>query len=224
MAVEYPITPTEYREVQRDVSPPWLQNDTGLNWSEAFGTIKDGATYALKEGVQQKFCDYGQFASLLLQLQDRYLDEPYNESISITRNRIKNAWKTWGYAGTEYGIKMALQHAGYSFDSIEIRTGSTPPAGWTTPHGWWDFWVIIRPPLPFDTSLWNYINYEADTPPWSIYYDTSIYFVPDGPELEIARVKNLINKWKPTHANLVAILVYVNTTPPETILTWSNQV
>ena len=221
MELTYPLEAVEYRQIQRDINPAWQQDQTSQHWHECFGTLKDGITYNLKLGTEQKFCDFANVDGLQLQIFDRNLDEPYRETVTVTRTRIKNAWDIWFLAGTKKGLILSLNHAGYP--NVEIIDGRTPPTGWTTPNGWWDFWVILKPPLPFDNSLWQAIIYDHNTPNVDLFYDTiGNYYVPDGPPDEILRVRNMIMKWKPSHANLVAILVYVTESVNPTILAWTT--
>ena len=180
-----------YAEYEPGSAPPWLQGKWGRAWFRVSGLLKDACVDRAKLAIKARFADLAPADALPSLLRDYALDQPFNEADATTRARIARAWDTWRLAGTKRGLLTALIASGFAnvavFENFQ----------WTeaNPERWWRFWVVLRPPYPWvgdplADGLWNSPGKWSDVGAWA----TGI------PQIDWARLRGIIRKWKPAHA------------------------
>lgn len=158
-----------FREYMKEYCPPWLQGANGLAWVRALGDVKDGMTAALKERVAARFPIRPDASSLpaiaptgALEALGREQQMPraLGESDAEYAARLADAFDIWSYAGTAYGLLLALKAAGfgtarvciaksrrYHLDASGALVVETLPAGaWCTeplPAPFWSRFVVL---------------------------------------------------------------------------------
>jgi hypothetical protein len=185
----------DYDDWQVANAPPWLGGESGALWSRCLGIVKDAVAAAMRAAVNQRFADVAHISSLVALLEDRGLDPAWRETETSVRARIKQAWATWQLAGTKAGMAKALELAGYTnYEIIEQTEDGTLQ--------WWQFYIVIKAPFPWtDTYLadgrWDDPGVWDDGGSWA----------EDIPAPDLARLRLIARKWKPTHAECTHIRI-----------------
>lgn len=157
--------------------------------------MKAAVAEATREAVKARFADSAAIDTLHNLLADRNLEPVWNENETSVRARIKDAWKTWGLAGTKAGLAKAFQLAGYTnFFFIEQPGDPT--------LRWWEFDLLIYPPFPWSPThrtdgRWDDAGDWGDGGAWA----------EDMPEAALERARLLIRKWKPKHSHCRRLII-----------------
>lgn len=164
-------------------TPSWLSDFGGKAWSRVLGTVKQSVLEAARAAIFLRFPGYCPPDALVQHALERNLDMGYGENQARLSARVKKAWATWALAGTRAGMIEAFTTAGMS--NITIYESADAPA-----LRWWEFDIIVRPPFP-----WPGVT------------------VADIPDSYKSLIRQLVKKWKPTHAvcRLITIAVYAET-------------
>lgn len=178
----------DFDDFQTTFAPSWLGGENGSLWSRSLGIVKDAIGAATRDAVKARFASEAHPSTLVALLEDRGLDPAWRENETSVRARIKAAWATWMLAGTKAGMGKALELAGYTnYEIIEASQDGN--------LRWWEFYVVVRQPFPWvDTYLadgrWGDAGDWGDGGEWAA----------DVPEADLARLRLIVRKWKPTHA------------------------
>ncbi len=195
----------------------WLFLSPGIIDGAPNGTVYEVAQPLLKVGMgvpaytDEAFLGAAPSDALPIIGAERGLDRSPLESEASFRRRLQSAWDIWRWAGTPFGMLLALYRAGYTPTSgkVVIRTqkgyqhelrpdfdpdlhkpeesvittniGTAHLGG--SPELWSQFEVLFAPPPP---PAW------LPTPP----ADSSV---------EVNTIRALIRKWKPAHAQCVSL-------------------
>ena len=160
---------TLYRDfIPRRLAPAWLQTPKNAAWLRASGDLKDSLVERCKNAVKARFARLAPRDGLDRIGGERQISRSPAESNSAYAERVANAWGTWRWAGTAYGVLRALRDAGYPGAYIGIVNGllySLDPSGLVIeklPAGSWacdatpEFWskfVVMFPEPPFCVGL-----------------------------------------------------------------------
>ncbi len=185
----------DFDDFQVTYAPSWLQGVNGQLWNRVLGLMKQATVEAAKEAVKARFAATAPLDALHVLLEDRGLDPAWRESETSVRTRIKRAWSTWQKAGTKAGMGEALELAGYT--NYEIR--EQPQDGTL---GWWQFEVWLFPPFPWTDDYLADGRWD-DAGVW----DDGGVWAPDLPPEDLARLRLIVRKWKPTHAECRGIVI-----------------
>lgn len=211
-----------YREYQPSVAPPWLRGTNGTDWLESSGQLKDDELARLKEAVKARMPGSGTADALPYIGEERGgLERKIGESDADYRVRLADAWSVWPYAGTAYGLLLALDAIGYTSTngnpaivtesglgftmygafaveqlSPDLRRG-TVPYWWTTSETTFHsrFAVLFRAiELP---STWT----DIQASPSASTHPT---------DTEVDQIKRVIRRWK--RATQTCLGIYVGKT------------
>jgi hypothetical protein len=197
----------------KTLAPGWLQDPAGRAFLESLGARKDALAALAKEAVKASLptlCPVDALGELGTECG---IDRGAAESEAAYRKRVRAAWDQWKWAGTSYGLLLALYYAGYTPSSgkvviqtqkgrqHELRVDFDPAVNGPddavittdigavvlggSPQLWSQFAVLFVSPLP---PAW------VSTPP----ADASA---------EVESIRTLIRRWKPGHARCVALKV-----------------
>lgn len=199
------------REYQRDIlAPGWLQDPVGRAFLDAFGAEKDVLSGWANEAVKARMPGICPADAVGVLSAERGIDRALVETDASFRARVKAAWDIWQWAGTPYGLLLALYWAGYTptdgkillqvqngkqyalrddFDpglhdaasALVISNMAAPVHLGGTPELWSEFAVLLVQPWP---ARWS------GSPP------------ADG-SAEQQTASALVAKWKPGHARCV---------------------
>lgn len=177
----------DYEDYQVKSAPPWLQDADGQSWNRVLGLAKQSVLEAARAAVKARFSSTAPLDALHELLEDRGLDPSWKETEPSVRERIRRAWNTWEKAGSKLGMGEALELAGYT--NYEIR--EQPQDGTLA---WREFEVWVLPPFPW-VDLYSADGYWDDAGVWG---DGGLW-APDLPPEDLARLRLIVRKWKPTH-------------------------
>jgi Phage tail protein (Tail_P2_I) len=184
---------TIYKDMQRDLAPPWLLTGTGIGWLETFGSFKDVVLERYVEAIRKRFLLTTEESCVALLGADRSLERYPFEPLDKYRARVADAWNFWEFAGTLDGLTKALKVAGWSSSIVEL---------WRTdPLRWCEFDVYVWPTVPLPnpvTDVWD------DT---SNFTDNGTFWDQENiNSIDIGGVRSLIFKLKPAHTRLSQLL------------------
>lgn len=121
---------TTFRTWVKSFLPSWMLNPWGARYFDAFAGFLDFEVAKAKQAVKLRFAPSNvgipDPADVLPVLgAERGIIRSPTESDYTYLQRIKDAWVTWPYAGTPYGILKAYDDVGYSrgFIHLFIRNG-----------------------------------------------------------------------------------------------------
>lgn len=133
-----PLIPYEqYRRWLAQIVPPWLQQTRGQALMSGLGEALDNEASLTATGVLARFITPTSDDSLPIIGSERLLNRYPGESIDAFRQRVLGAWDFWVWAGTEYGLSIALAQLGY--DSAITPVWSYDSSRWS------EFEVFIYP-------------------------------------------------------------------------------
>lgn len=133
---------TDFDDYQAEGAPPWLQTPSGLLWSRIAGLMKQGALQAAKNAVKARFVNFSPPDGLLELAADHALDLGFAETSERLRTRIRDAWTTWGRAGTKEGLIAAFASVGCTAEVLESTDSPVLQ--------WWQFDLTVHPPFPWE--------------------------------------------------------------------------
>jgi hypothetical protein len=174
-----------YREWQRRLAPPWLQEGAGGRFLEGLGEAKDGLAEAARQAVLARMIQRAPEDALGLIGEERLLPRFPGELVEAHRTRLLTAWEFWQKAGTLPGLALWLRAAGYDAHVWELYRYN--------PSLWAEFAVYLWPHRPeWVTDRWDDGGTWDDGTDWD--------YTLNG--LEPIRTLELIREVKPAHARL----------------------
>jgi hypothetical protein len=178
-----------YREWQRRLAPPWLQEGAGGRFLEGLGEAKDGLAEQVRQAILARMIQRASEDALALIGEDRFLPRFPGEPTEAYRARLLAAWEFWRRAGTLPGLVYWLRIMGYEPFVVE----------WShyDPSIWAEFSLYLWPYRPeFTTDRW-----DDGVGAWDDY--TTWDYTIAGVELE--RIPALVREMKPAHARVRSI-------------------
>jgi hypothetical protein len=178
-----------YREWQRRLAPPWLQEGAGGRFLEGLGEVKDGLAERVRQAVLARMIQRAPEDALSLIGEERSLPRFPGELTEAYRARLLAAWEFWRRAGTLPGLVSWLRVLGYEAHVTE----------WSRydPSIWAEFSLELWPYRPeFTTDQWDdEVGAWDDDTPWD--------YTLNGVELQ--RVPALVREVKPAHTRVRSI-------------------
>lgn len=157
-----------FRDYFSEYLPPWLHGPNGLVWARAVGGVKDEMTGALKERVAARFPirpntslpPIAPTGALEALGREQQMPRALGESDAEYAQRLAAAFDIWQYAGTAYGLLLALRAAGFGTARICIARSrryhlddagalvveQTPAGSWCTepePQPFWSRFIVL---------------------------------------------------------------------------------
>ncbi len=104
---------TTFAEYVTALLPTFVRGPWGRRWGAATGAALDGLLGGAKAAAKAGFVILAPSALLPLLAGDVRIDSVTGESDSSLRARIRGAWESWSWAGTSYGVTVAVGLMGY---------------------------------------------------------------------------------------------------------------
>src|SRR5690554_3296025 len=102
----------DFRTYRKRLSPPWLQENRGAAWQDAFGTAQDHLIERARLAALVGYPEHAPVDALGLIGDERRIERGPNESDESYRERLRMAFETWRWAGTARGVRTAFGAAG----------------------------------------------------------------------------------------------------------------
>lgn len=99
---------TTFAEYLTALYPTFLRGPWGRRWGEAEGGALDALSAAAKLAAKAGFVALAPGALLPMHAADVALDAAPGEDANSFRSRIRGAWESWSWAGTAYGVAVAV--------------------------------------------------------------------------------------------------------------------
>jgi hypothetical protein len=113
-----------YEQYQRwlvEISPPWLRGVRGVSLISGLGAGLDESASLTATGVLARFAARAPEDALATLGAERTLTRYPAESGDAFRARVLGAWDFWQWAGTEYGLRLALSQLGYNSAIVPVQ-------------------------------------------------------------------------------------------------------
>ncbi|ADD28702.1 phage tail protein [Meiothermus ruber] len=110
-----------YEEWLPELAPPWLQGPKGKALLAGWGQGLDEFASLAATGVLARWAALAPEDALNRLGAERGLTRYPGESLEAWRTRVLGAWEFWQWAGTEYGIQLALAQLGYNSAIVPVR-------------------------------------------------------------------------------------------------------
>ncbi|WP_027878157.1 phage tail protein [Meiothermus cerbereus] len=105
----------------RDRAPPWFQDAPVGPEIEAYGALADEHLEYVATALRARYVELAPEDGLNLLGAERNFVRYPAESLDAFRQRIIGAWEFWQWAGTEYGLGLALSQLGYNSAIVPVR-------------------------------------------------------------------------------------------------------
>lgn len=143
-----------YRDYQARLHHGPLRGPYGSAWAEELGQTKDDLLARAKESAKVGFVGICADDALARHGEDFDLPRLPGEAIDTYRARLLGAWETWGWAGTEHGIRVALNLLGWWGVWLPTVRQLGHPDPYT--NLWARFYVFIT-----GTTVWDELAWDA---------------------------------------------------------------
>ncbi|AZF88272.1 hypothetical protein [Meiothermus phage MMP17] len=111
----------QYRRWLVAISPPWLRGVRGSAFTGGLGEALDEHASLVATGVASRFANRAPEDAVNRLGAERGLTRYPGESLEAWRTRVLGAWEFWQWAGTEYGMGLALSQLGYNSAIVPVR-------------------------------------------------------------------------------------------------------
>lgn len=189
---------TDYSEYEIQRAPAWMRGPFGSGWLEAHGLIKDGLVEAARQATKARLVTIAPSDALPYAASDRQLEQMPGSAEDAWRARLAAAWELWAWAGTEKGVRDAIDALDL-FDPCAIYDYYAWPSG-PEERGWSTFWVIVSGGPWTDDGNWD------DEGDWD---DGGTWDTTASPQ-EVELVLRQVRQWKPAHAWCAGVLVILD--------------
>lgn len=146
-----------YRTYQTEIAPAFLRDSTADAWHRACGDAKDDEVDRLKRALKARMPLLAQPDAVAEIGIERGVERLPGESDASYAQRVVHAWESWQWAGTPYGVLVALSDLGYPGAVLVIPNGKShrlvdgeltiedlPTGSWSIAEaGWARFDVVL---------------------------------------------------------------------------------
>lgn len=146
-----------YRRFQTEIAPAFLRDATADAWHRASGDAKDAEIDRLKRAVKARMPLLARPDAVAEIGSERSIERLPGESDAAYAQRVTHAWESWQWAGTPYGVLVALSDLGYpgavlvvpngkSYRLVDgdLVVGALPAGSWSfAVPGWAQFDVVF---------------------------------------------------------------------------------
>jgi hypothetical protein len=215
------MTASTFRDLIRDVSPPWLARFWGERYMYAPGLVLDALWTWAQEGLEQRFPDLAHDEALPYMGRDRRIRRGFIEPANVYRQRLKRWKRDHQTAGNALALMQQLKAYMFGFD-VRIRCVNDRGT-WQTldPDGtftvqqlafnWnWDnrypasartrFWVII---YPLDSGIWEKGGHWGDGSRWGDGREWGTTATREQSE----SIRAIVKEWKPQGTRCPYIII-----------------
>lgn len=154
----------DYSQFRLQGAPGWIAGPGGVAFHTAMGSVEDYLFSLAQQAVRARFASRSPADGLVQIGLERGMPRATQDTDGSYALRLINAWTTWQFAGTAYGVLRALYDAGYTSAVLcqyqknyfqldgngNLIWGNLGGAGWREDAGsfWSRFTVILPAPLP----------------------------------------------------------------------------
>ncbi len=176
-----------YREWQPSLHPTSLAGRWGSAWGAALGAEKDRLLGLAREAVTVRGLPEGDRAALDAGGADRGIPRLAGEGLDAYRDRLAGAWESWSWAGTSYGIALAVGLLGYGTPVVR------PVRYWhpATARPWAMIRVVFTGRLTW--GCWRWGSVTSDGPRWGSRFKQGAEDVPAATLR--AQLRPLLRQW-----------------------------
>jgi hypothetical protein len=192
-----------YRAWRMSLVPTTHQRPTGQAFQGALGDVEDALIDRAKQAVKTRFPLLAPPDALTALGVERQMPQGPGESAAAYAARLQDAWSSWVWAGTPYGMLRAFWATGYTNvvlaqvrggyqytldagGNLVVSTGGTWTPTYVGDPFWSKFTIIFPTPLP---ASWVAGGIPAST------------------SNEANFIRSIANTWKPGHATLDRIVI-----------------
>jgi hypothetical protein len=149
-----------YREWQPSLHPTPLAGRWGAAWGAGLGTEKDRVLGLAREAVTVRGFPADDSGALDRAGSDRGIPRLSGEALASYRARLAGAWESWSWAGTSYGVALAVGLLGYGTPVVR------PVRYWHpgTSRPWAMIRVVYTGRLTW--GCWRWGTTTSDGPRW----------------------------------------------------------
>src|SRR6267142_201537 len=104
---------TTYRQYRQSLVPTTMQRPVGQAFQGEIGDVEDAAMDRAKQSVKARFPLLAPPDALTAIGRERMIPQAPGESNASYAARLQDAWNTWPWAGTPFGVLRALYSSGY---------------------------------------------------------------------------------------------------------------
>lgn len=205
---------TVYQDYQAKLSPTALLRPNGAAFEAAFGSVKDAQLDRDIAAVKAKYPNVAPSDALSIIGADRGIPRGQSETDAAYAARLVNAWNTWPWAGTPYGMLQAFRATGYTNVFICQPNGgkeftldangnlvTTALAG-----GVWQNLSLASPyTAPLRQTFWSIFDVLFPAPLPASWGGGAT--VPASGSAEANFIRSIVSAWKPGHAICGRIII-----------------
>lgn len=211
MAAPFQQTRTVYQDYQAKLSPTALLKPNGAAFEAAFGAMKDAQLERDIAAVKARYPTVAPSDALNIIGADRLMPRGQSETDAAYSARLANAWNTWPWAGTPYGMLQAFRATGYTSVVIgQVRGGKvfTLDASGNLVRsaegsGIWETDPLSFPYSPLNQTFWSKFDVVFPFPLIASWGGGP----PASSSAEANFIRALIQAWKPGHATCNRIVI-----------------
>jgi len=206
MAAPFQQGRTVYQDYQRQLSPTAFLGPNGAAFEAAMGAVKDAMLDRQVASGKAEMPGQAPADALAFIGAERGMPRGGSETDAAYAARLLNAWQTWPWAGTPYGMLQAFRATGYTnvvlaqplggklfsldVNGVLVTSTATPPS-WTPTYVGDPFWsrFDVLFPAPLIASWGGGAS------------------VPASNSTEANFIRSLIAAWRPAHATANRIVI-----------------
>lgn len=189
-----------YRDYQARLHHGPIRGPYGSAWAEALGQTKDDLLARTKESTKVGFVGVCADDALARHGEDFDLPRLPGEAIDTYRARLLGAWETWGWAGTEHGLRVALNLLGWWGVWLPTVRQLGHPDPYT--NLWARYYVFITGEATWGELAWASFNWGADltidasAPAWGAFDWGELLWGLDAADTVPAQIRATLRKWE----------------------------
>jgi hypothetical protein len=112
-----------YRDYQVQIAPPWLRGPVGSAWLRASGDGQDELADRARAAVKARLPGHGPTVAMQIIGEERGVERLPGDTDEAYATRVRGVWSQRRWAGTPYGVLLALADIGYPTAHLMIHRG-----------------------------------------------------------------------------------------------------